>query len=208
MMKSLLTVATVAFALTTLAAGPIAKGPIGDANLDGPIAKGPIGGANHCGPIAKGPIGGANLGGLEPLMRAMQNPKFAEKVGLSAEQQEKLKELKPNRAEMKALNDKVKAATERQSDLLKADVIDAAAVMAAIDEIWDAKKEIAKKQTARVITLKSVLSPEQISKAKAAMKAMKPERAAARKAAMAAKEKAKAAAEAIAPAAPAADADK
>ena len=128
------------------------------------------------GPAAK-PSGRGPGPSIEPVVRLAQNPKMAEKLGITEEQAAKLKALEDNRAALKDLQAKVKAGTNRQAELLKAEKIDEAAVMAAIDEVWAAKKEVAKLQTKRVIAIRSILSADQIHKALEAMKAMRGNRA-------------------------------
>ena len=108
---------------------------------------------------------------IEPVLRAAMNPKIAEKVAITEEQVAKLKALAGEKGVLKPLHEKVRKGTERQVELLKAEKIDEAAVMAALDEVWDAKKEVAKYQTKRLIAVKSILSAEQIEKIRAALKA-------------------------------------
>ena len=108
---------------------------------------------------------------IEPVLRAAMNPKIAEKVAITEEQVAKLKALADEKGVSKPLHEKIQKGTERQVELLKAEKIDEAAVMAALDEVWDAKKEVAKYQTKRLIAVKSILSAEQIEKIRAALKA-------------------------------------
>ena len=122
-------------------------------------------------PAAEGaarPRGGrmAMVGGpsIEPVLRAAMNPKLAEKASITEEQVAKLKVIADEKGALKTLHEKVRKGTDRQVELLKAEKIDEAAVMAAIDETWDAKKEVAKYQTKRLIAVKSILSAEQIEK--------------------------------------------
>ena len=102
---------------------------------------------------------------LEPIVQMVRNPKMVEKIGFTEEQVAKLKAIGDSRAELKELQAKVRQGSQRQAELLKAEKIDEAAVMAAVDEVWDAKKEIAKIQTKRVIAVRTVLSPEQVRQA-------------------------------------------
>ena len=60
----------------------------------------------------------------------------------------------------------------KQLELMKADKIDEAAVMKAIDEVFELRKEMAKEQIRRVIAVKSILTSEQIAKAREAVKSM------------------------------------
>ena len=110
---------------------------------------------------------------VEPVLRAAMNPKIAAKAAITEEQIAKLKALAGEKDTLKTLHEKVRKGTERQVELLRAEKIDEAAVMAAIDEVWDAKKEVAKCQTKRLIAVKSVLSAEQIEKIRDALKAMR-----------------------------------
>lgn len=132
--------------------------------------------------VAQGPSGrGMGRTGLDPIMRAAQNPKMAEKIGLSEEQQSKLKALASEKDVVKSLQAKVSAGTKRQSELLKAEKIDEAAVLATVDEIFEARKEIAKCQMKRLIAVKTVLTPEQIKAATEALQSMKDQRKGAKK---------------------------
>lgn len=143
-MKTLLTFATVALAAASLAAGP----------------------KEGREPGQRGRRGGIEGGSSDPVVRLVCNPKVAEKIGLSEEQRGKIKEInKANRDNSEDLRKALRDAMEKQAELLKADKIDEAAVMAEIDKAFDARREMAKRQTRRVIAIKAVLTPEQVSKA-------------------------------------------
>lgn len=130
------------------------------------MAQGPEKGAGRRMMRRQGPAMGAQ-NELSGLMFAVRNPKAAERLGLSEEQKEKLKELngRGKNDAGRALNEKVRNGMQKQAELMKAEKIDEAAVMAAIDEVWDARKEIAKNQARRIIVVKNILTPEQIGKA-------------------------------------------
>ena len=121
--------------------------------------------------LAQGPDGAAKGGSrgagpsVEPIVQMVRNPKMVEKLGFTEEQVAKLKAIGDSREALKELQAKVRQGSERQAELLKAEKIDEAAVMAAVDEVWNAKREIAKIQTKRVIAVRSVLSPEQVRQA-------------------------------------------
>ncbi len=138
--------------------------------------------ALSCVAFAEGPEGGArpegarrasvrhegmgpSAGAMDPLVRMVSNPVVAEKIGLSEEQKAKLKELNKGPATSRELQKKVHEAMGRQVELMKADKIDEAAVMAAIDEVFELRKAMAKEQAKRVIAVKSILTPEQVKKA-------------------------------------------
>ena len=117
----------------------------------------------------------------DPAVMAATNPKIAEKIGLSDEAREQIKKLDvDNREKVKELQAKTREAMEKQAQLMKAEKIDEAAVMAAIDELFECRKEMAKTQTKRLIGVKALLTPEQITKATEAMKEIRNERMAKR----------------------------
>ncbi len=117
----------------------------------------------------------------DPAVMAATNPKIAEKIGLSAEACEQIKKLDTdNRAKVQELQKKTRELMEKQAQLMKAEKIDEAAVMAAIDELFECRKEMAKTQTKRLISVKSLLTPEQIKQATEAMKELRNERMAKR----------------------------
>ena len=124
------------------------------------------------GPRPEGPHGGMRHHeiGMDPIVFAINRPQFAEKLGLSDEQKAKLQavtdRVKGGRDNMK----KVRDATMRQVELMKAEKVDEAAVMKAIDEVFELRKQMAKEQVKRVIEIKSILTPEQIAKAREEMK--------------------------------------
>lgn len=112
----------------------------------------------------------------DPAVMAAMNPKVAEKIGLSKEQREQLKKLDiEGRAKVRELQAKTREAMELQAKLMKEEKVDEAAVMAAIDELFGCRKEMAKAQTKRLIAMKALLTPEQIAKAADAMKAFREE---------------------------------
>lgn len=122
-----------------------------------------------------GGFGGGMMG--DPAVMAASNPKIAEKIGLSAEAREQIKKLDvDNREKVKELQKKTREAMEKQAQLMKAEKIDEAAVMAVIDELFECRKEMAKTQTKRLIAVKALLTPEQVAKAAEMMKAFRDER--------------------------------
>ena len=103
----------------------------------------------------------------DPVLRAALNPKVAEQVGITEEQTAKLKALQDENANNKELNEKIRKGMKQQTKLLNAEKIDEAAVMATVDEIWEARKEMAKSQLKRVIAVRSILTADQVKKIKA-----------------------------------------
>ena len=122
---------------------------------------------------APGKMHRGQVGGADPILRVALNPKVAEKIGLTADQQAKLKALAEDKGDMKGLQEKVRRGMNRQAELLAAEKIDETAVMAAMDEVFEARKEVAKRQMKRLIAVKSILTPEQVKAATEALKAMK-----------------------------------
>lgn len=109
------------------------------------------------------PPHGGPVPGIAPIERMVTNPKVSEKLGITPEQREKLDAcLKSGREQNAEMQKKVREAMKKQVSLLEAEKIDEAAVMAAIDEVFALRKDIAKAQTRRVIAVRSILTPEQI----------------------------------------------
>ena len=137
------------------------------------FAQAPEGGAPREGG-RRGGMGPGMMGGpmMDPIVRAVSNPKAAEKLGLTEEQQAKLKEVNKPNAASRENQKKVREATMKQLELMKAEKIDEAAVMKAIDEVFELRMEMAKEQAKCVIAVKSILTPEQIAKAHEEMKQM------------------------------------
>ena len=121
------------------------------------FAQGPEVGA----PREGGHRGGMGPGMMDPIVRAVSNPKAAERLGLTEEQQAKLKEVNKPSSASRDNQKKVREAIMKQLELMKADKI---------DEVFELRKEMAKEQAKRVIAVKSILTPEQIEKAHKEMK--------------------------------------
>ena len=154
-MKKLMMIAVAALSCVVLADGP--EG--GPRRPGGPGFHGGMGGMRH--PEM----------GMDPIVFAVMRPKIVEKLGLSEEQKEKLKAVTDRAKDGRETMKKVREATMKQFDLMKADKVDEAAVMKAIDEVFELRKQMAKEQVRRVIEIKWILTPEQIAKAREEMKA-------------------------------------
>lgn len=117
----------------------------------------------------------------DPAVAAATNPRIADKIGLPESTREEIRKLDAdNRAKVQELQKKTRAMMEKQAGLMKAEKIDEAAVMAAIDELFECRKEMAKTQTKRLIGVKALLTPEQLVKATEAMRELRSERMAKR----------------------------
>ena len=119
-MKSLIVVAVAALSCVAFA-----DGPEGGQRPEGPRRG--FGPRDGFGPM---------MGG-DPIVRIVSNPAVAEKLGLSDEQKAKLKELKGNGEANRESQKKVREAMMKQAELMKAEKVDEAAVMATIDEVFE-----------------------------------------------------------------------
>lgn len=113
----------------------------------------------------------------DPAVMAVMNPQVANKIGISKEVQEQLRSIDANcRKSVGELQGKTRGAMEKQAKLMKEAKPDEAALMAAIDELFELRKEIAKLQTKRVLSMKALLTPEQLAAALDTMKKLRDER--------------------------------
>ena len=119
---------------------------------------------------------GPMMGGMDPIVRMVSNPAVAEKLGLSDEQKAKLKELTGDNQSNREAQKKVREATMKQLELMKAETLDEAAVMAAIDEVFELRKAMAKDQAKLAIAIRAILTPEQIAKGQEELKNFGPDR--------------------------------
>ena len=111
---------------------------------------------------------GGSLGFLVPLL---QKPETAAKIGLPEEKAQALAaSFAEIDAQLKAANGKLPAAFKRQADVLEAEPVDEAAVLAAVNEVWDLRREVALLQTRKVVAIRTALSAEQIEKARTLLK--------------------------------------
>ena len=104
---------------------------------------------------------------MDPILRMVSNPQAAAKLGLTDEQVAKLKELSKGRENDRETQKAIRKFVDRQMELLAADKIDEVAVMATVDEICEARRAAMKDQLKRTIAARSILTPEQLAKAKA-----------------------------------------
>ena len=111
---------------------------------------------------------------VDPIVRMVSNPKMAEKLAITPEQREKLDaSLKGEKEQTAEMQKKLREAMKKQVSLLEAEKVDEAAVMAAIDEVFALRRDMAKAQTRRVIAVKSILTPEQIAKGREAVRELR-----------------------------------
>lgn len=164
-MKKIMTIAIAALACVALAEGPEAG-----SKFMGPRRGGPGGPGTH------GPRMAERGGGVpnDPAVAAVMNPKVVEKLGLSDEVKAKIKKLDADsKAALATMQKKTRDVMEKQAKLMREVKPDEAAVMSVIDELFELRKEMAKTQTRRMIEIKSLLTPEQLEAATAAMKELR-----------------------------------
>ena len=167
-MKKLMMIGVAALSVAALAQEP-----------EGPKA-GPGGERPRLSPVlerGRMPMGERGMTGDDQAITAVMNPQVAEKIGLDDATQLKLKEIDLNlRKTNRELQKKTREAMEKQAKLMKEAKVDEAAVMAAIDELFDLRKEMAKAQTKRVLAVKALLKPEQLEQAVEEMRKVREER--------------------------------
>lgn len=113
----------------------------------------------------------------DPAVMAVMNPQVADKIGVTKEVQEQIRKIDADsRKVVRDMQQKTQGAMEKQASLMKEAKPDEAAVMAAIDELFDLRKEMAKAQTKRVLAVKALLTPEQLASALETMKKLRDER--------------------------------
>jgi len=133
----------------------------------GPRREGP-GGPGGAGRGGFGMHEGGQLGFLVPLL---QKPETAAKIGLPEEKAQALAATFADLDEqLRDVNAKLPAAFKRQADALEAAAPDESAALAAVNEVWDLRREVAVLQTRKVLAIRSALSAEQIEKARALLK--------------------------------------
>lgn len=105
------------------------------------------------------------------IARLLTNPKVAEELGLSQEQIKSLQEkLDALRKEIATLNIDLESSSMEQARLLTAQKVDESAVMSAVEKAGDLRTKIAKLMVQQMLTVKKILTPEQVEKARAMMR--------------------------------------
>ena len=172
-MKKLMMIGIVALSCAALAQEP--EGPM--AAPKGERARRPPMSERGRMPMGERGMMGGGMMGNDQAITAVMNPQVAEKIGLDDATQLKIKEIDLNlRKTNRELQKKTREAMEKQAKLMKEAKVDEAAVMSAIDELFDLRKEMAKAQTKRVIAVKALLTPEQLEKAVEELRKVREER--------------------------------
>ena len=101
--------------------------------------------------------------GIERMLGAIaMNPEFGKRLNITPEQQASLKKLmESQRAKLMELQAAVTNAANKQTDLMLADPLDEAALMAVVEETGAARTALAKTSIMAVIELRKVLTDEQ-----------------------------------------------
>ncbi len=176
MNKSLVTV----LSLTVLTAGAFAQAP-SPAPTPEPAVK--LENREHA---QRGPMGerrgpGGGMGGMMETLGMermvggmMQNPDFAKRLALTPEQQDQIKRLAlEQRTKMMEQQGALQKSAGKQVELLLADPLDEAALMAAVEETSKARTEMAKAGIQNLIEIRKVLTEEQRKQLREMMTQMK-----------------------------------
>ena len=101
------------------------------------------------------------------LGRLVEDPQFAEKLGLAPDQVDKLKKAHTDgQDQMTKLEADRKQAALKQAELMTATNVDEDAVMKAVEQTGAVQTQIAKIQVQQILALKKILTPDQLEKAK------------------------------------------
>lgn len=127
--------------------------------------------ADRRGAMAGGGVRGGGMQGAmgreTMLARFVNNPKSAERLGMSSNQvatlSEKLDAIQKQKVQVRA---ELEIAGMEQAKLLSAEKVDEAAIMAAVEKTGAAHTRLAKLEIQPIIELKKVLTPAQVAMAK------------------------------------------
>lgn len=95
------------------------------------------------------------------------NPKTAADIGITPEQAAKIKGFISHSEADRDLNVKLSELMKKQAEMMNAETIDEAAVLAQFDEIAKLRAEIEKNKLKKEIAAMKTLTPEQMTKARA-----------------------------------------
>lgn len=105
------------------------------------------------------------------LKALMRNEKLAEALGVTEEQMDSLKtHVDVHRVEYRSLEEQLKDCGMQQAQIMTQDQIDEEALMLAIDECFEIRKELAKLKMQQLLLVKRTLTPDQIAKARQMMR--------------------------------------
>ena len=139
---------------------PEGAGPRGP-RPDGAGPRGPR--PDGAGPRPDMADGAGRFGMLVPLLR---RPETAGQIGLAEDKAAELAEtLAEFQEKLQALRAKLPEAMKRQTEALEAAEVDEEAVLAAADDVWDIRRDVALLQTRQIVAIRKALTAEQLAKA-------------------------------------------
>lgn len=99
--------------------------------------------------------------------RLVKNPQMARRLDLTEEQRVALEKVSVEiGAKQKGLQEQMKESVFDQAELMTAETVDEATVMAAVDKTFELRKEMAKLQMKSLFEARKILTPEQIARLK------------------------------------------
>jgi periplasmic protein CpxP/Spy len=99
---------------------------------------------------------------MGPRGRWWNNPEFAQKLGLTADQQKKMEAVfEQSRPSLSDLSDKVRTQEMAMRPLLSVDQPDEGQILAQIDHVAQARAELEKANARMLLGLRRVLTPDQ-----------------------------------------------
>ncbi|MDE3105167.1 MAG: Spy/CpxP family protein refolding chaperone [Acidobacteriota bacterium] len=140
-----------------LAAGLLVPAAIAQQGPSGPPEPHPKWAGGEMGP------GGFHGGmGILPFGLWWKNPDLAQKIGLTADQQKKMEDIfQQNRIQLIHMHASLEEAQVTLEPLLSANPLDTPKVQAQLDKIADLRADLEKANTHMLLTLRSVLTPDQ-----------------------------------------------
>ncbi|MBQ7666811.1 MAG: hypothetical protein IJS46_02320 [Kiritimatiellae bacterium] len=118
-------------------------------------------------PFRRGGIEGGEADRLGFVGAVLRDPEGAEKIGIDREKASALAAtLAGYDKDVAAANGKLRAAMKKQAEAIDKAAPDEAEVMAAVNEVWDIRRDIALVQTKKLLAVKNTLTAEQIAAAR------------------------------------------
>lgn len=97
------------------------------------------------------------------ILSLINNPRMAKKLKLTDDQQVALEKVAEDfKQQRRTMQEKMEGTMVQQAELLTAETVDEVAVMAAIDEAFDRRRDMAKLQMKVLLEARKILTPEQI----------------------------------------------
>lgn len=113
-------------------------------------------------------------GGGDMMERFLDNPRMAEKLGLTEDQIAQMRTAAEGaKAQRETLMNQMKEAGKAQAEAMTAENIDENDVMSKVEEIGRIRTEMAKQQTRQLMAIQKILTPEQRARIKEHMQKMR-----------------------------------